>query len=80
MINDINGLRTKGMANLLAEYNVPVVLMHMQGTPENMQVNPSYDSVVDELYRFFADRVEYALDAGIKKENIILDPLYRFIA
>jgi len=74
MINDINGLRTKGMANLLAEYNVPVVLMHMQGTPENMQVNPSYDSVVDELYRFFADRVEYALDAGIKKENIILDP------
>ncbi len=74
MVNDIYGLRSEGMAGLLAQWGVPVVLMHMQGTPKNMQGNPSYDSVVGDVYRFFSEQVEYAVDSGIKRENIVLDP------
>ena len=48
--------------------------MHMQGTPETMQVNPVYDDVVEEIRSFLLERSEIAINAGIKKENIILDP------
>lgn len=74
MINDINGLRTPGMAEVAVEYDVPVVIMHMQGTPRNMQDNPQYGDVVLDIKKFFMERAEYAVKSGIKKENIILDP------
>ena len=48
--------------------------MHMQGTPETMQVNPVYGDVVEEIRSFLLERSEIAINAGIKKENIILDP------
>ena len=74
MLNDINALRSEGMAEVVADYKVPVVLMHMKGTPKNMQVDPIYDDVVGEILAFLRERIEFALESGIKQERIIVDP------
>ncbi|UCC40708.1 MAG: dihydropteroate synthase, partial [Candidatus Aminicenantes bacterium] len=50
------------------------VLMHIKGTPENMQKNPSYQNLIPELKQNFHNRIEYALSKGIKKKKIIIDP------
>jgi len=74
MINDTYGLRSSGMAEIVAESKLPVVIMHMQGTPKNMQENPKYKNVVKEIKEFFVERTEYAMNRGVKKSQIILDP------
>jgi len=74
MINDISGLRDKDMPKIIARYKAGVVIMHMQGNPRTMQRNPHYKCVISEIFSFFKDAIERALEAGIKKENIILDP------
>lgn len=75
MINDISALRgDKNLASVVADYNVPICLMHMKGEPRNMQINPVYDDVVREIHDFFKERSEYAISSGIKKEDIIIDP------
>jgi dihydropteroate synthase len=74
MLNDINGLRTKGMAEFAASTRLPVVVMHMHGTPRNMQDNPAYRDVVSDINSFFDERISFAVEHGIKKERIILDP------
>ena len=75
MINDISALQgDKHLANIVAEYDVPICLMHMKGSPRNMQVNPVYDNVMKEIHNFLKNRVEYAISCNIKKENIIVDP------
>ena len=71
--NDIRALRLEGALEMAASLQVPVILMHMQGDPKTMQVNPHYTDVVKEVKEFLLQRVENALKAGIKKENIILD-------
>jgi dihydropteroate synthase len=53
---------------------VPVVLMHMKGTPETMQVNPDYGDLMLEITRYLSLRAAYAMEKGIPKKNIILDP------
>lgn len=73
LVNDIFGLRKEGMAEKLAELDVPVIVMHMQGTPRNMQENPQYDDVVNDISTFFLERIEHAKNAGIEDQNIILD-------
>jgi dihydropteroate synthase len=75
IINDISALRfDPEMAGLVASENVPVVLMHMQGTPRTMQVEPRYDDVVAEVRDFLAAQVRRGVDAGIDAERIIIDP------
>lgn len=75
IINDISALEfDEKMADTAAKFNVPVILMHMQGIPENMQKNPSYQDLMQELILYFRERINFALSKGIKKENIILDP------
>ncbi len=74
MINDISSLRDPGMAAVAAEYAVPIVLMHMQGTPETMQAHPHYDDVVDDIKSFFSERIEFAVKHGIREDRIIIDP------
>ena len=75
MINDISALRgDKKLANVVADYDVPICLMHMKGEPRNMQVYPVYDDVVKEIHDFLKERTDYAVSCGIKKENIIIDP------
>ncbi|MBR1612183.1 MAG: dihydropteroate synthase [Succinivibrio sp.] len=71
--NDIRALRLEGALKTAATLEVPVILMHMQGDPVTMQVNPHYTDVVSEVYDFLKARCDDAIDAGIKKENIILD-------
>ncbi|MCX7950360.1 MAG: dihydropteroate synthase, partial [Clostridiales bacterium] len=56
------------------EYNVPVILMHIKGTPKNMQQNPHYDNVLKEVKEYFIERIEFAKNNGINSDKIILDP------
>ena len=76
IINDISALRTDpALADLLSEHpKVKVILMHMQGTPYTMQLNPVYQDVLKEINDFFQERIDFCLTKGILKENIILDP------
>jgi len=74
MINDITALKDERMGALAAENDVPVILMHMQGTPETMQVEPKYEDVVGDVLAFLLDRVKRAEKAGIPKERIVIDP------
>jgi len=75
IVNDISGLRfDPAMAAMIAEEGVPVVLMHMQGTPRTMQVEPRYGDVVREVRDFLASQISHALGKGIEPEKIIIDP------
>ena len=76
IINDISALRTDlALADLLSAHpEVKVILMHMQGTPYTMQLNPVYKDVLKEINDFFQERIDFCLAKGILKENIMLDP------
>jgi len=74
MINDITALGDARMGELAAERDVPVVLMHMQGSPKTMQVEPKYDDVVGEVSEFLLGRAKRAEDFGIARERIFIDP------
>jgi dihydropteroate synthase len=76
IINDISALRTDpALAELLsANPEVKVILMHMQGTPRTMQINPVYQDVLVEIKDFFQERIDFCLAKGILRENIMLDP------
>lgn len=62
------------MAELAAKWEVPVVLMHMQGTSQTMQEDPTYGDVVGEIMQFLGDRKRFAMEMGIREDRIILDP------
>ncbi len=75
IINDISALRDDPeIARLAAERRVPVVLMHMKGTPATMQRDPEYRDVMGEIGQFLARRIDAAVDAGIDREFLIVDP------
>ncbi|MEW5944804.1 MAG: dihydropteroate synthase [bacterium] len=76
IINDVSALRhDAGMAKVAAESGAPVCLMHMLGTPADMQNDPRYvTDVVFEIVSFLAERVEYAVSRGVRRERIIIDP------
>ena len=74
MINDITALGDERVGELAAERRVPVVLMHMQGTPATMQVEPKYDDVVGEVLEFLLSRAKRAEKFGISKDMIFIDP------
>jgi dihydropteroate synthase len=74
IINDVGGLRNEDMISVASEMNVPVIMMHMQGTPENMQKNPQYGDVVEDIKKWLKERINAAEKAGIKRSNIIVDP------
>jgi dihydropteroate synthase len=78
MINSIWALRLEGSLELAADLDVPVCFMHMQGTPETMQKNPTYDDVVSDVLDFLKHRIDAAIDAGIRPHNIIVDPGFGF--
>jgi dihydropteroate synthase len=74
LINDISALRfDPDMVNLAARTKVPVILMHMQGTPKNMQVSPNYQNLVAEVKMFLTQQRDFALSHGIIAPNLILD-------
>jgi dihydropteroate synthase len=75
MVNDVSALRfDERMAGLVAERQIPVVLMHMQGNPETMQVDPHYDDLMGNLLEFFRERIAFAESRSIPSDHIILDP------
>ncbi len=74
IINDITAFADERMAKLAAERKVPVILMHMQGTPRTMQVEPKYKDVVAEVMKFLLDRAKRAKESGIPKQRIFIDP------
>ncbi|RKY25625.1 MAG: dihydropteroate synthase, partial [Planctomycetota bacterium] len=78
MLNDITALSDERMGKLAAEKQVPVILMHMQGSPTTMQIEPKYDDVVGEVLEFLLDRAERAEGFGIPKERIFIDPGFGF--
>lgn len=78
MINDVNALRTEGAVELAAKLDVPVCIMHMQGKPRTMQHTPEYKNVVQEVKYFLKQRIDVCVKAGIKKENIVIDPGFGF--
>jgi len=74
-INDVSaGLGDPAMLDLAAKRAVPIVLMHMQGTPQTMQDNPRYADVVEEVLSFLQERAAAAQAAGVAADHIILDP------
>jgi dihydropteroate synthase len=74
IINDITALSDKRLGELAAKQRVPVVLMHIQGTPATMQIEPTYDDVVDEVLEFLLERAKRAEQFGISKGLIFIDP------
>jgi len=74
IINDITSLSDGRMAKLAAERKTPIVLMHMQGSPNTMQIEPKYGNVVSEVLEYLLDRAKAAQEAGIEKEKIFIDP------
>lgn len=75
IINDISALSfDPDMISVAAQAGVPVVLMHIQGTPRNMQVNPVYDDLISDIIGFLRDAVGRGVRGGIRKEMIIVDP------
>jgi dihydropteroate synthase len=78
IINDVRALQNDGCIAAIANSNIPVCLMHMQGLPRTMQNGPSYDDVINEIIVFFQQRIEACINAGIARERIILDPGFGF--
>jgi dihydropteroate synthase len=74
IINDITALSDERMAALAAGHDVPVVLMHMQGTPATMQTEPKYDDAVGEVLEFLLNRAKRAEQFGIPRQRIFIDP------
>ena len=75
IINDISALRKDpAMLTLVRETSVPVIIMHMQGTPGDMQVKPDYDNVIKEIAAFFKERLAWLQDNGVDPQRITLDP------
>ncbi|MCC6477253.1 dihydropteroate synthase, partial [bacterium] len=75
VINDVSGLRDGAeLAEICAKYSAGLVIMHMRGTPETMQKDVGYDDVVGEVARSLKSSVELAQDAGVSREQILVDP------
>lgn len=75
IINDIGALRMDpAIADVAAQYKVPLILMHMQGKPRNMQVNPHYDDLLGEIASFLEKAVQTAEKHGVSRTRIIVDP------
>ncbi len=75
IVNDISGMQfDPEMAKVVAEFGSYGVIMHIKGTPKDMQVNPKYEDVIAEITDYFRRRIDYAVGNGIDRSKIILDP------
>ncbi len=74
-INDISALRSDPeMIDVARTTSVPIIIMHMQGTPDNMQIKPTYTDIIEEMLAFFTQRLDYLNSRGVETDRIIIDP------
>lgn len=78
MINDINGFQAPGAIDAVKDGDCGLCVMHMQGTPQDMQARPEYDDVVADVIAFLRERVDALLAAGVARERITIDPGFGF--
>ncbi|WP_353539012.1 dihydropteroate synthase [Colwellia sp. KU-HH00111] len=78
MINDVRALQNKGCLDVVAQSDVTVCLMHMQGMPRTMQANPQYNDVITDIIDFFQQRITSCEQQAIDKSRLILDPGFGF--
>ena len=74
IINDIYGGRNEEMLRIASEFNIKIILMHINGTPRTMQKNVYYENIIDDIIYYFNTRIKRAIKLGVKKTNIIIDP------
>lgn len=75
IVNDISGLmHDPEMPAVIARCSVPVVIMHIKGSPKDMQKDPSYAALIPEILEYFRSRIAFAVNAGIPEDKIIIDP------
>ncbi len=75
IVNDISGLRfDSNMVDVIRDTGCGVVLMHIKGTPENMQKDPHYDFLFDEIYSYLEESVNMLIEKGVERERIVIDP------
>ncbi len=75
IVNDISALRfDPQMVKVCARYGAPVILMHMKGTPQTMQIDPRYEDVLEEVKVFFEERIAFAEENGVERQKLIIDP------
>lgn len=78
IVNDVRALSEPGAMDIVAQYRVPVCIMHMQGQPDSMQNNPQYDHLLSDVEQFLQQRIDACVEAGIERDKIILDPGFGF--
>lgn len=78
MINDVRALQNENCLEVVAQSNIEVCLMHMQGMPRTMQEKPQYNDIVDDILEFFKQRIHCCEQSGINKERLVLDPGFGF--
>lgn len=78
IINDVGGLRAPGMAEAVAASGAGAIIMHMKGEPKTMQVAPTYEDLMTEIYAFLSERVEAAIEAGVAETALAVDPGFGF--
>ncbi|HXZ95589.1 MAG TPA: dihydropteroate synthase [Burkholderiales bacterium] len=78
MINDVNALQAEGALQAVARDDAAICMMHKQGEPLTMQLNPQYQDVVSQIKTFLGSRIDAALAAGVARERIVIDPGFGF--
>ncbi len=74
IINDVTGFKNQNKIKFASRLNLPIVVMHMQNKPQNMQTSPNYDFAPIDIFKFFSKRISELLNMGVKMSNIIVDP------
>ncbi|WP_448565446.1 dihydropteroate synthase [Thalassotalea ganghwensis] len=78
IINDVCALQNEGCLSVVSQTDIPICLMHMQGQPRTMQINPQYDDVISDIKVFFEDRITQCAEHDIERQRLILDPGFGF--
>jgi dihydropteroate synthase len=78
LINDVRALQNEGCLSVVAQSNVPICLMHMQGLPQSMQDNPKYQDVIADIITFFKQRISVCNQHNINTERLLIDPGFGF--
>ena len=75
IINDVSAMEVDPfMADIAVKFDCPIVIMHMKGTPKNMQDNPTYESLISDIKNYLIKRIDYAVSKGVHHKKIIIDP------